>query len=60
VRRGVYRLEHFPAGEHEDLVALWLWTDRAGVFSHETALALHGLSDTLPSNPVDGLVIPLR
>ncbi len=49
VRRGVYRLVHFPNGEHEDLVVLWLWTERVGVFSHETALALHGLSDALPS-----------
>ena len=48
VRRGVYRLVHFPAGEHEDLVMLWLWSDRAGVFSHETALTLHHLSDALP------------
>jgi predicted transcriptional regulator of viral defense system len=49
VRRGIYRLVHFPAGEHEDLLALWLWADQAGVFSHETALTLHDLSDALPS-----------
>ena len=49
VRRGVYRLVHFPPGDHEDLVVVWLWSDRAGVFSHETALALHQLSDALPS-----------
>jgi len=49
VRRGVYRLVHFPPGEHEDLIAVWLWSESAGVFSHETALALHGLSDPLPS-----------
>lgn len=49
VRRGIYRLVHFPAGEHEDLIVLWLWTDRVGVFSHETALALHELSDVLPA-----------
>lgn len=49
VRRGVYRIVHFPAGEHEELVAIWLWSERAGTFSHETALALHGLSDALPS-----------
>jgi predicted transcriptional regulator of viral defense system len=49
VRRSVYRLVHFPPGEHEDLVAVWLWSERACVFSHETALALHGLSDALPS-----------
>lgn len=49
VRRGIYRLVHFPAGDHEDLVMLWLWAEQAGVFSHETALALHDLSDALPS-----------
>jgi len=49
VQRGIYRLVHFPAGDHEDLTAIWLWSDRAGVFSHETALALHDLSDALPS-----------
>jgi len=49
VRRGIYRLVHFPAGEHEDLVALWLWSEQTGVFSHETALVLHDLSDALPS-----------
>jgi len=47
VRRGVYRLVHFPPGDHEDLVVIWLWSDRTGVFSHETALALHRLSDVL-------------
>jgi predicted transcriptional regulator of viral defense system len=49
VRRGIYRLVHFPASEHEDLVMLWLWAEQAGVFSHETALALHDLSDVLPA-----------
>lgn len=49
VRRGVYRVVHFPASEHEDLVVVWLWSERQGVFSHQTALALHGLSDALPS-----------
>jgi hypothetical protein len=33
----VYRIVHFPAGEHEDLTTIWLWSDGAGVFSHETA-----------------------
>ena len=28
---------------------LWLWSEQAGVFSHETALSLHGLSDALPA-----------
>lgn len=49
VRRGIFRLTHYPAGEHEDLVVLWLWSEQAGVFSHETALSLHQLSDALPA-----------
>ena len=49
VRRGVYRLVHFPAGDHEDLTVVWLWSEQEGVFSHQTALALHDLSDVLPS-----------
>jgi len=49
VRRGIYRLVHFPSSDHEDLVVSWLWSEQAGVFSHETALALHDLSDALPS-----------
>ena len=40
---------HFPAGDQEDLTAVWLWSEHAGVFSHQTALALHDLSDVLPS-----------
>ncbi len=48
IRRGVYRLVHFPAGDDEDLVVFWLWSDRTGVFSHETALTRHDLSDLLP------------
>jgi predicted transcriptional regulator of viral defense system len=58
VRRGIYRLVHFPSSDHEDLVILWLWSDRAGVFSHETALALHDLSDALPSQA--HLTLPAR
>ena len=49
IRRGIYRLVHFPPGEHDELVALWLWSEEGGVFSHQTALNLHGLSDVLPS-----------
>jgi len=49
-RRGIYRLVHFPAGEHEELVTAWLWSERSGVVSHQTALALHGLSDALPAH----------
>ncbi len=57
VRHGIYRLAHFPPGDHEDLVAIWLWSDRQGVFGYETALALHNLSDALPSKI--HLILPL-
>jgi predicted transcriptional regulator of viral defense system len=50
VRRGIYRLVHFPAGEHEELVAAWLWSEQTGVVSHQIALALHELSDVLPAH----------
>lgn len=49
VHRGIYRVSHLPSADDEDLVVLWLWTDRRGVMSHRTALALHDLSDVLPS-----------
>jgi predicted transcriptional regulator of viral defense system len=54
--RGIYRLARFPASEHEDLVVIWLWSGREGVFSHETALALHDLSDVMPA--VHHLTVP--
>lgn len=49
-RRGIYRLVHFPASDYEELVIGWLWSEQAGVVSHQTALALHGLSDVLLSH----------
>lgn len=49
VRRGIYRLVHFPAEQHEELVVAWLWSERTGVISHQTALSLHDLSDALPA-----------
>ncbi|TKD07903.1 DUF4365 domain-containing protein [Polyangium fumosum] len=46
----VFRLVQFPpTNEHEDLVVTWLLTDKKAVFSHDTALALHELSDILPA-----------
>ena len=49
VRYGIYRLVHFPASPQEPLMVLWLWTECAGVFSHETALTAHDLAQLLPS-----------
>ncbi len=48
-QRGIYRLVHFPVGDHEELVTAWLWSEQAGVISHQTALSLFGLSDLLPA-----------
>ncbi|MGH3853639.1 MAG: type IV toxin-antitoxin system AbiEi family antitoxin domain-containing protein [Pseudonocardiaceae bacterium] len=49
VRRGLYRLRHFPTSSHEHVVAAWIPLREAGaVVSHETALELHSLSDVIP------------
>jgi len=50
VRRGLYRLRHFPTSQHEEIVAAWLPLRNAeAVVSHETALVLYELSDVIPS-----------
>jgi hypothetical protein len=55
--RGVYRLAHFPAHPLAQYMQATLWPSGRvgkgddgvrGVLSHETALALHGLSDVAP------------
>lgn len=52
--RGVFRLRGFPPAEREDLIRWTLWSrDRKGspqaVASHETALAIHEISDVMPA-----------
>ncbi len=49
LRRGVYRLSHFPRSRHEDLFIAWLETGPDSVISHDSALALYDLSDILPT-----------
>jgi predicted transcriptional regulator of viral defense system len=54
VDRGIYRLHNFPSQEREDLAVLTLLGhNRAGepqaVVSHDTALAIHELSDINPA-----------
>jgi len=49
VRRGVYRLTHFPRSRHEDLFIAWLETGPDSVISHDSALLLYDLSDALPA-----------
>lgn len=49
IRRGHYRLRHYPRSPREDVLAAWLTLDREqAVVSHESALELHGLSDVVP------------
>jgi predicted transcriptional regulator of viral defense system len=47
---GVYRLAIAPPSPHDDLLLAWVWSNRRGVISHDSALALYGLSDLLPSH----------
>lgn len=54
IGHGLYRLPDVPLSEHDDLVRLTYWSrDRSdapqAVASHQTALAVHGLSDLIPS-----------
>jgi predicted transcriptional regulator of viral defense system len=49
VRRGLYRLRHFPSSPHEHVVAAWLALPSSAVVSHESALELHQLSDVIPN-----------
>ncbi len=48
VASDVFHLNHFANSDHEQLIALWLQTDRRGVLSHDTALFLHEISDVFP------------
>ena len=71
VARGLYRLRDFPSSPHEHIVAGWLRTPPSAdaVVSHESALALHDLSDVIADEvhvtvpraqrrkPIDGVVI---
>ena len=49
VRRGLYRLRHFPSSQHEHVVAAWLVLPSPAVVSHESALELYELSDVIPN-----------
>lgn len=50
VRRGLYRLRHFPSTPHEHVVAAWLALSNVpAVVSHESALELYDLSDVIPN-----------
>lgn len=48
VRYGIYRLRQFPTHPFEDVAAACLWAGPSSAASHETALAVHGISDAMP------------
>ena len=53
-QRGIYRLAHYPITPHPHLVLWSLWSRNLngkvqGVWSHETALEVHELSDVMPA-----------
>ncbi len=61
--RGIFHMAHFPANERPDLVRWSLWSrDRQdqpqGVYSHQTALSIHDLSDSMPSKL--HMTVPLK
>lgn len=47
--RGIYRLRRFPASSFEDLIVACLRAGPKAAVSHETALAVYGLSDLMPA-----------
>src|SRR5579862_7166316 len=52
--RGIYRLSSFPQGERPDLMLWSLWSRNRGevaqgVYSHQTALSVHDLSEVMPA-----------
>lgn len=50
VRRGLYRLRHFPSTRHEHVVVAWLALSKVpAIVSHESALELYDLSDVIPN-----------
>ncbi|MBL8229771.1 MAG: hypothetical protein JNL98_14880 [Bryobacterales bacterium] len=53
-RRGIFRLALHPLPSRPDLVLWWLWSrnrqdEPQGIYSHQTALSLHDLTDVMPS-----------
>jgi predicted transcriptional regulator of viral defense system len=47
--RGIYRLWEWPQNSFDDLIQWTLWSGGAAVVSHESAMAVHDISDLMPS-----------
>ncbi len=48
IDRGIFRLPEWPSDPEDTFVRWTLWSDGRGVVSHDSALAVHGLSDVDP------------
>jgi predicted transcriptional regulator of viral defense system len=55
---GIYRLTRFPGQPFEDVMVATLWAGRESVASHDTALAVYGLTDAMPA--VIHITVPRR
>lgn len=48
VDRGLFRFPGWPLGSDDDYIRWTLWSGGRGIVSHDSALAVHGLSDVDP------------
>lgn len=48
VERGLYRLADWPSDESDSYTRWYVWGEREGVLSHDSAAAIHGLGDLDP------------
>jgi predicted transcriptional regulator of viral defense system len=48
-RHGVYRLRQYPSSPNENVMAAWLAVGKDSVVSHESALSMLRLVDTIPN-----------
>lgn len=49
-RRGLYRFRQYPSSPREEVIAVWSAAGPESVVSHESALDLFGLADTIPDS----------
>jgi predicted transcriptional regulator of viral defense system len=47
--RGIYRLWEWPGSSYDDLIRWTLWSRGVAVVSHQTAMAVHEISDLMPA-----------